>query len=229
MEKGSIIVLSSIAIAVIPAQVITFSHNTSTKAIGAQCDKTRKICQIKRVTTYFGYFPAYSYYYVPLPLFGTVYPRSIISNPNLCDNCLTKITPQDEQQVLSSQAPVPQLDLRSSSPLPSTLSEQSWFIRIWKSWSNLKKCWKGFIIAKDQGNEEKMRYYVKGIMKFQKQLGREIRIFPDLSLWKIEDTNDYVEEMKNELESGNNENQNEPYGYESEAQRVWRERMERYY
>jgi len=47
-----------------------------------------------------------------------------------------------------------------------------------QAWANLKKCWKGFIIANNKGDEKKMLYYTKGIMKFQKQLGLEIRIFP---------------------------------------------------
>ncbi len=45
-----------------------------------------------------------------------VYPHSIISNPNICDNCLTKMTPQDEQQVLNSKTAVPQSDLPSERP-----------------------------------------------------------------------------------------------------------------
>ena len=74
-----------------------------------------------------------------------------------------------------------------------------------------------------------MLYYAKGIMKFQNQLGLEVRVFPDLGLWEIEDTNDYPKEMTKEIESGNNENQDEQYEYESEAQRVWREIMEQPY
>jgi hypothetical protein len=72
-------------------------------------------CNIKHKDN-FGYFPAYSYYYVPFPLFGTVYPHSLISNRNMCDNCLTKITTQDEQQVLNSITLVPQSDLLSEHP-----------------------------------------------------------------------------------------------------------------
>lgn len=45
-------------------------------------------------------------------------------------------------------------------------------------WGFLNKCWKGFIIAKSQGDEEKMLYYAGGVQKFQKQLGLEVRIFP---------------------------------------------------
>ena len=69
----------------------------------------------------------------------------------------------------------------------------------------------------------------KAIMKFEKQLGLEERVIPDLGLWEIEDTNDFPKEMPSEIESGNNENQDEPYEYESEAQRVWREGIEQPY
>jgi len=71
-----------------------------------------------------------------------------------------------------------------------------------------------------------MRYYAKGIMKFQKQLGLEIRSFPDLGLYEMEDND--TKETTNELDLGNNEN-HEYTGqdfYESEGQRTWRERME---
>jgi len=47
------------------------------------------------------------------PLLGIYYPLSIVNTPSVCNNCLTKITPQDEQGVLKSKAPVSQLDLPS--------------------------------------------------------------------------------------------------------------------
>ncbi len=76
-------------------------------------------------TTHFGgYFPAYSYYYVPFTLygpgFGIFYP-GLIFTPSVCSNCLTKITPQDEQDVLDSKGPVSQSDLPSE--LSSAQSE----------------------------------------------------------------------------------------------------------
>ena len=43
------------------------------------------------------------------PLLGIYYPLSIVNTPSVCNNCLTKITPQDEQGVLNSKAPVSQL------------------------------------------------------------------------------------------------------------------------
>jgi flagellar basal body-associated protein FliL len=115
MERGSKIIISIIVAAVISALVIAYYQSTSTKVVGAQCDKTKKICQVQSETTHFGgYFPIYSYYYVPFPLFGPglglFYPGSFI-RPNVCDDCLSTVTPQDEQQVLNSKTPVPQSDL----------------------------------------------------------------------------------------------------------------------
>lgn len=128
MERGSKIVISIIIVAVISALVIAYYQSTSTKVVGAQCDKTKKICQVQSETTHFGYFPVYSYYYVPFPLFGPglgmLYPGSFI-RPDVCDDCLSKVTPQDEQAVMSSKAPVPQSDLPSEQPSSSQSSPGS--------------------------------------------------------------------------------------------------------
>ena len=137
MERGSIIVISIIIVAVIAALIIAYYQSTSTKVVAAQCDKTKKICRVQNETTHFGgYFPVYSYYYIPFPLFGPglgmFYP-GLMFTPNVCSNCLTKITPQDEEDVLNSKAPVSQSDLpsehsssQSENPNPSeTTSEQS--------------------------------------------------------------------------------------------------------
>jgi hypothetical protein len=122
VERGSKIVISIIVVAVISALIIAYYQSTSTKVVGAQCDKTKKICQVQSETTHFGYFPVYSYYYVPFPLFGPglgmLYPGSFI-RPNVCDDCLTKVTPQDEQEVLNSKTPVPQSELPSGQPSSS--------------------------------------------------------------------------------------------------------------
>src|SRR6266487_1861585 len=124
MERGPIIVISIIIIAVIAALVIAYYQSASSKAVAAQCDKAKKVCQVQSETTHFGgYFPIYSYYYIPFPLygpgFGTYYPGSILNSPSVCSNCLSRITPQDEQDVLNSKSPVSQSDLpseQSSSP-----------------------------------------------------------------------------------------------------------------
>src|SRR5439155_25145469 len=123
MERGPIIVISIIIIAVIAALVIAYYQSASTKAVAVQCDKTKKVCQVQSETTHFGgYFPVYSYYYVPFPLYGPglgiYYPGSIVNTPSVCDNCLNKITPQDEQDIQNSKAPVSQSDLPSDQQAP---------------------------------------------------------------------------------------------------------------
>ena len=35
------------------------------------------------------------------------------------------------------------------------------------NWYNLRKCWRGYKIAKNDGDEENMIYYAKGIQKYQ--------------------------------------------------------------
>jgi hypothetical protein len=72
-------------------------------------------------------------HYTGLPL-ATIIPVQL-SIPSMCTNCLNKITPQDEQAILDSKAPVSQSDLPSdqqaapsqseSSPNPSNPTEQS--------------------------------------------------------------------------------------------------------
>ena len=139
MERRSIIVTSIIIVAVSAALIIAYYQSTSTKVVAAQCDKTKKICQVQSETTHFGgYFPLYSYYYVPFPLYGPglglFYP-GLIFTPSVCSNCLTKITTQDEEDILNSKAPVSQSDLPSEQSLPqsenpnpsepATTSEQS--------------------------------------------------------------------------------------------------------
>jgi hypothetical protein len=130
MERGQIIVISIIVIAVISALVIAYYQSASTKAVAAQCDKTKKVCQVQDETTHFGgYFPVYSYYYVPFPLYGPglgiYYPGSFVNTPNVCDNCLNKITPQDEQGIQNSKAPVSQSDLPSDQQAPQSAQPES--------------------------------------------------------------------------------------------------------
>jgi uncharacterized membrane protein YgcG len=128
MERGPVIVISIIVIAVIAALVIAYYQSTSTKVVAAQCDKTKKVCQVQSETTHFGgYFPIYSYYYVPFLLYGPglglYYPGSVFTTPYVCDNCLNRITPQDEQDVLNSKVPVSQTDLPSEQPSSSAPSQ----------------------------------------------------------------------------------------------------------
>jgi hypothetical protein len=61
--------------------------------------------------------------------------QECVFTPSVCGNCLTKITPQDEEDILNSKTPISQSDLpskqsspQSENPNPSglaTTSEQS--------------------------------------------------------------------------------------------------------
>src|SRR5215469_15783191 len=119
MERRSIIVTSIIIVAVSAALIIAYYQSTSTKVMAAQCDKTKKICQVQSETTHFGYFPLYSYYYVPFPLYGPGL-GCFTRVPSVCSNCLTKIITQDEEDILNSKAPVSQSDLPSEQSLPQS-------------------------------------------------------------------------------------------------------------
>src|SRR3989442_8201852 len=123
MERGPIIVISIIIIAVIAALVIAYYQSASTKAVAEQCDKTKKVCQVQDETTYFGgYFPGYSYYYISFPFYGPglwpYYPGSFVNTPSVWDNCVNNITPQYQQHIPNSKAPVSQSDFPSGQTAP---------------------------------------------------------------------------------------------------------------
>jgi hypothetical protein len=92
-------------------------------------------------------------------------------------------------------------------------------------WGALIKCWLGYKIAKSQCDVQNMQHYAKGIMKFQKELGLRVENFPNLDMRDPENG-----ETRETTELSNDENRDdtdvESYGYESPAQRIWREKME---
>jgi len=51
-----------------------------------------------------------------------------------------------------------------------------------ETWGGLRKCWKGFRIAKVDGDTKKMEYYAKGIRKFQRELKISVSEFPRFAL-----------------------------------------------
>jgi hypothetical protein len=52
------------------------------------------------------------------------------------------------------------------------------------TYRGLKKAWIGFRIAKQEGDINKMKYYVEGIQKFEKQLNRPVSSFSDILMWE---------------------------------------------
>ena len=51
-----------------------------------------------------------------------------------------------------------------------------------ETWGGLRKCWKGFKIAKVDGDTKKMEYYAKVIRKFQRELKVSVSEFPRFAL-----------------------------------------------
>ena len=71
-------------------------------------------------------------------------------------------------------------------------------------WNALFRAWNGFIIRKQEGDEEGMHYYAMGIQKLEKDLGLSIYPFEDLKLAAVEYANDpenqeLIEERAEEL------------------------------
>lgn len=51
-----------------------------------------------------------------------------------------------------------------------------------ETWGALKKCWKGYKIAKSEDDYQKMQYYAKGIRKFERELNISVSEFPQFGL-----------------------------------------------
>ncbi len=51
-----------------------------------------------------------------------------------------------------------------------------------QTWGALRKAWKGYKIAKVQGDRTKMKDYATKIRKLEGELGVPVASFPDLSL-----------------------------------------------
>jgi hypothetical protein len=52
------------------------------------------------------------------------------------------------------------------------------------AYRGLKKAWIGLRIAKQAGDNDKMKYYAEGIQKFEKQLNRPVSGLSDLLMGK---------------------------------------------
>jgi isocitrate lyase len=59
-----------------------------------------------------------------------------------------------------------------------------------QTWGALHKAWKGYVIAKNKYEADRMYYYATVIQKLQKELGLSISSFPDLGLFGGEDVDD---------------------------------------
>jgi hypothetical protein len=51
-----------------------------------------------------------------------------------------------------------------------------------ETWGGLRKCWTGYKIANSEDDTEDMKYYAKGIRKFQRELKISVSEFPQFGL-----------------------------------------------
>jgi hypothetical protein len=49
-------------------------------------------------------------------------------------------------------------------------------------WGALHKAWKGYVIAKNKGEDEKMKLYARRIQELQHDLGLEVSSFPNIGM-----------------------------------------------
>ena len=66
-----------------------------------------------------------------------------------------------------------------------------------RTYRSLKRAWIGFKIAKKDGDHDKMKYYVEGIQKFERQLRLPVSNFSDV----FKEENDQDETKQNKEES----------------------------
>jgi hypothetical protein len=59
-----------------------------------------------------------------------------------------------------------------------------------RTYRSLKRAWIGFKIAKQQDNQDKMKYYAEGIQKFQRQLHLPVSNFSDILKEETKDSQD---------------------------------------
>jgi hypothetical protein len=59
-----------------------------------------------------------------------------------------------------------------------------------RTYRSLKKSWIGFKMAKQEGNQDKMKYYAEGIQKFQRQLHLPVSNFSDILKEETKDSQD---------------------------------------
>ena len=68
------------------------------------------------------------------------------------------------------------------------------------TYRGLKKSWIGLRIAKQAGDNDKIKYYAEGIQKFEKQLNRPESSFSDLGiadLTNADEAQDYTSSKSN--------------------------------
>jgi hypothetical protein len=104
-----------------------------------------------------------------------------------------------------------------------------------ETWGALKKCWRGYKIAKSESDYKNMEYYAKGIRKFERELNISITDFPQFGLVghmmqyeQVPENDSYTHsyDQTSDLEL-KQEQELDPYTIELEPN-LWKEQAEYY-
>lgn len=68
-----------------------------------------------------------------------------------------------------------------------------------QTWGALHKAWKGYVIAKNKYEPERMEYYGGVIQKLQRELGFEPSFFPELRVDQLRKLNEDITTVDKEL------------------------------
>jgi hypothetical protein len=68
-----------------------------------------------------------------------------------------------------------------------------------QTWGALHKAWKGYVIAKNKDEPDRMKYYAIVIQKLERELGIKVSSFPELDLLALQFFRDNPEYTDQEL------------------------------
>jgi hypothetical protein len=68
-----------------------------------------------------------------------------------------------------------------------------------QTWGALHKAWKGYVIAKNKDEPDRMKYYAIVIQKLERELGIKVSSFPELDLLALQFFRDNPEYTNQEL------------------------------
>ena len=98
-----------------------------------------------------------------------------------------------------------------------------------QTWGALHKAWRGYIIAKNKDEIDRLYYYVEVIQKLQQELGLPLSSFPSLGLPPLEQAHDASEDSTDDFDSAMRREQNyNPSEENDEAMRREQGKLLRY-
>jgi hypothetical protein len=68
-----------------------------------------------------------------------------------------------------------------------------------QTWGALHKAWKGYVIAKNKDEADRMKYYAIVIQKLERELGIKISSFPELDLLALQFFREHQEQLPEEM------------------------------